>query len=264
MLDPKNIYSEVEAIRDQAPLVHNITNFVVMNNTANALLSLGASPVMAHAPEEVEDMVMLASSLVINIGTLNKDWVKGIRIAMTRAKELKRPIVLDPVGAGATRFRTETAHILLAEFEPDVVRGNASEIMALANKAGKTRGVDSTDKSDVARGSAHMIAENFGSTVVISGATDYVISNGNELSVFGGDPLMSKVTGMGCTASALIGAFLAVSNNSSEASAHAMAIMNIAGEIAAKQATGPGSLQLNFLDALHNLNEQQLRKYLEI
>jgi len=261
MLNPNDIYRDIVAIRENTPLIHNITNFVVMNNTANSLLSLGASPVMAHAPEEVKDMATLASCLVINIGTLNAEWIKGMKLAMKRAEEMDTPIVLDPVGAGATLYRNETAHVLLSEYSPTVVRGNASEIMTLANKASKTKGVDSIDKSDAARSSGRLIANNFGCTVVISGATDYVISNGNERSVMGGEPLMSKVTGMGCTASALIGAFLAVNNNPEEASAHAMAIMNIAGETAAKHANGPGSLQLHFLDALYNLNSQQISTY---
>ena len=146
----QDISRDLEEVRRQAPLVHNITNYVVMNTTANALLAVGASPVMAHAPEEVEDMVDIASALVINIGTLSEPWIESMLKAAKRAQKKGIPIVYDPVGAGATPYRTRTIHELIQAAAPSILRGNASEIMALAGDAAKTKGVDST--SDLGSG----------------------------------------------------------------------------------------------------------------
>lgn len=254
-----SVADDVAKIREQAPLVHNITNFVVMNSSANALLALGASPVMAHAEEEVADMVQIASSLVVNIGTLSPPWVRAMEKAARRAGERGIAIVLDPVGAGATGYRTETVHRLLSAVTPTIIRGNASEIGAVAGReTGGTKGVDSTASSRDALSAARRLSETHGCTVVVSGATDYVVRDGQTAGVQNGHPLMARVTGMGCTASALCGAFAAVNDSSFAAAVHAMAVMGIAGELAAEKAAGPGTLQLHFLDALHNLDEGQL------
>ena len=257
------LWNDISRIRAEAPLVHNITNFVVMNTTANALLALGASPVMAHAAEEVEDMAALARALVINIGTLSPPWIESMRKAMRSAATLDRPMVFDPVGAGATRFRTETCHRLLDEAPPSVVRGNASEIRALAGAAADTKGVDSTETSDAALDAARTLVARYGCVVTVSGAVDIIVSADRVVRVANGHPMMPRVTGLGCTATALIGAFVAVNPSTLDAAAHAMAVMGIAGEMAAAQSPGPGTFQVRFLDALYRLEASDIRSRLK-
>jgi hydroxyethylthiazole kinase len=251
-------------IRAEGPLVHNITNYVVMNTTANALLSIGASPVMAHAIEEVEEMVGLARALVINIGTLSASWVEAMAAAGRRAKARGIPIVLDPVGAGATGFRTETARWLLHEISPAIVRGNASEIRALVHRERGTKGVDSAHASEEAVDAARDLAAQYGVVVSVSGATDVIVSESALARVFNGHALMPRVTGLGCTATALTGAFAAVNPSPFEAAVHAMAVMGIAGEMAGERVQGPGSFQMHFLDALFLLRESDIESRLRI
>ena len=249
----------LSAIRDQAPLVHNITNYVVMNSTANALLALGASPVMAHAVEEVEDMVRISRALVINIGTLSAPWIDAMSVAVRAASRLGIPIVLDPVGCGATAFRTRTALDLIAAARPAVIRGNASEIRALARSTGGVKGVDSQHAPEEVLDDARILSQSLGCVVSVSGPTDIVVAGEQVARIHNGDPLMTRVTGMGCTASAVTGAFLAVSAEAFEAAVQAMVVMGVAGELAAAGAEGPGSFQLRFLDALHGLRETDLQ-----
>ncbi|MDR3672605.1 MAG: hydroxyethylthiazole kinase [Holophaga sp.] len=256
--DPLQTWKAVEEIRRLAPVVHNITNFVVMNNTANALLALGASPVMAHAEEEVADMVGIASSLVINIGTLSREWIKAMHKAGERALERGIPIVLDPVGAGATGYRTETARGLASALRPAIIRGNASEIMAVCGDQARTKGVDSSEASQDALAAARNLHETWGSTVCVSGATDFVVGGRELYQVRNGHPMMTRVTGLGCTASALCGAFAAVTPDPAQAAAQAMVVMGIAGELAAAGAEGPGTLQVRFLDALYRLTGEDI------
>lgn len=262
-LTAKEIYSSVENIRNQSPVVHNITNYVVMNNTANALLAIGASPVMAHAPEEVEEMVNISQSLVINIGTLSEQWIKAMLMASDRADAKGIPFVLDPVGAGATSYRTKTARKLL-EKSPSVIRGNASEIIALCDDKSQTKGVDNIADADKAILIAERISLDFNCVVVVSGATDYIIKEKEKIKIKNGHQWMTRVTGLGCTASALCGAFTSVDRNYFEAAAKAMAVMGIAGEMAAATAAGPGSLQTNFLDVLYRLSEDDVVRFLKI
>lgn len=258
-----DIWRAIEKIRGKTPLIHNITNYVVMNTTANALLAIGASPVMAHAAEEVEEMVAIAGALVINIGTLSDKWVESMFRAAREAKNRNIPIVLDPVGAGATRYRTETARKLISTVSPSIIRGNASEIMALLEKGAGTKGVDSTALSHAAIDAARGLNMTYGSTICVSGETDYIIDN-DIIEIRNGHPMMSRVTGFGCTASALCGAFAAVNSNYAMAAAQAMAVMGIAGEIAAETVAGPGSLQTAFLDTLYCLTESDIEKHLRI
>ena len=230
------VWRDVERVRAISPLVHNITNFVVMNITANVLLAVGASPVMAHAPDEVEEMASLAEALVLNIGTLDDEWVASMRKAAAAAQARGIPVILDPVGAGATRLRTEVSRALVREVRPAVLRGNASEIIAVAGptagQVGGARGVDS--RHQTADGPACAIAREHGSAVVVSGAVDLVVAGGITYRIANGHPLMPG-DGLGCTARALIGAFAAVNESSPEAAAHAMAALGIAGEIAAER-----------------------------
>lgn len=251
MNDSMLFMKDVERIKTQAPLVHNITNFVVMNNTANALLALGASPVMAHAREEAADMAGIASALVLNIGTLNPDWVEAMNLAGQAAYAKQTPIVLDPVGAGATPYRTQVCKELIAVCKPTIIRANASEIRALVDDDIQTKGVDSTSSSHAAVDAAKQLALQTGAVVSISGEVDYV-TDGKQLNeVRGGSALMPRVTGMGCTATAITAAFAAVNSDQLAAATHAMQLMKWVGERAAQEAKGPGSFQLHFIDELY-------------
>jgi len=263
-INASTVWADVLQIREKAPLVHNITNFVVMNNTANALLALGGSPIMAHAVEEVSDMVTICNALVVNIGTLSGHWIEAMEKAVESAAQTNTPIVIDPVGAGATTYRTDTVHSLLSVAAPAIIRGNGSEIKACVTDDAKTKGVDSMDSSDSAVEAAKQLHTAYGCTVVISGETDFIVADREPIQIKNGHPMMTKVTGLGCTATALCGAFVAVNAQTKMAAAHAMAVMGIAGEIAAEKANGPGTLQLNFLDALYNLDEQTLEKRLNV
>ena len=258
------IWADVQRIRAEAPVVHNITNYVVMNTTANALLALGASPVMAHAEEEVAEMTAIARSLVINIGTLSAPWIAAMFRAGEAARRNARPVILDPVGAGATVFRTATARNLLAELSPAIVRGNASEIRALAYDERSTRGVDSAHQPEDAAQAADALSARYGCVVVTSGAVDLISSPGMTARVCNGHPMMPKVTGMGCTASALTGAFAAVNASARDAAVNAMAVMGIAGELAAGHSRGPGTFLVRFLDALYLLNESDIRQRVKV
>lgn len=259
----ENIWTAVEKIRRSAPLVHNITNYVVMNTTANALLALGASPVMAHAEEEVRDMVGLAGALVVNLGTISAPWVRSAELAMEEAAARRVPVVFDPVGAGATPYRTDTFRRLVSARPPAVIRGNPSEIMALAGGPAGTKGVDSTERAPSALSAAAGLARELGVAVCVSGEIDYIVGGGRTLRIGNGHPLMTRVTGLGCTASALCGAFAAVEPDPIFAAAAAMAVLGIAAETAAEGAAGPGSLQYRLLDALYRLDGETIRRRLK-
>ncbi len=261
---PHAVWQDVLRIRAEAPLVHNITNYVVMNTTANALLAIGASPVMAHAVEEVEEMVGIARALVINIGTLSPPWIDAMVKAGRKARDRGVPIVLDPVGAGATRFRTSAVHKLLQAATPSIIRGNASEIRAVLYAEDATKGVDSTHASEEALEAARVLSQHCGCVVSVSGATDLIVSGRSVIRVSNGHPMMPRVTGLGCTATALTGAFAAVNPDAFRAAAHAIAVIGIAGEMAAQCSPGPGSLQLHLLDALYQLAESDVRERLRM
>jgi hydroxyethylthiazole kinase len=259
-----NLWQHILQVKNTSPLVHNITNYVVMNSTANALLAIGASPIMAHSKSEVEDMVTISHSLVINIGTLDEYWVEGMLIAAQKSNELQKPWILDPVGAGATAYRDSVLSQLLA-FNPTVIRGNASEIIALAKaNTAITKGVDSTAQSDEAVEAAKTLVQNYNSVVCISGETDIIIDGNQIIYLKNGHPMMTKVTGLGCTASAMIGAFIGVIEDKTEAVVSAMSLIGVAGELAAQKSSGPGSLQLNLIDKLYNLTEEEFLSHLKL
>jgi len=259
-INASSIFKDVEKIRANAPLVHNITNYVVMNTTANALLAIGASPVMAHALPEVEEMAGIAGALVINIGTLSDTWIEAMFKAAKIAELRQIPIVMDPVGVGATQYRTRTARKLIETSAPSIIRGNGSEIMALCKADQKTKGVDSTSASDKAIDSARALAEEFDCVVCVTGETDYIVSRKDIIKVKNGHAMMPRVTGLGCTATAICGAFAAVNPAYDKAAAHAMAVMGIAGEMAAQTAKGPGTLQVNFIDSLYQMSETNIEE----
>ncbi len=258
MTDARKLWADREAVSAQAPLVHSITNLVVMNFNANALLALGASPVMAHAELEVRDMVGIAQALVLNIGTLEPDWIRAMKLALAAARERGIPVVLDPVGAGATPYRNAALADLLQAGAPTIVRGNASEIMSLAGLAVRTRGVDSAASSLEAVEAARSLARELGAVVCVSGADDHVVdASGRWATLSNGHPWMTRVTGVGCSASALVGAFAAVQPDAWRATLAARAHLGVVGETAVERVqaagAGVGRLQIELLDGLQLL-----------
>lgn len=247
-------------IRQQRPLVHHITNMVVMNDTANITLAIGASPVMAHALEEVEEMVQLARVLLLNIGTLTPEQIEAMLRAGKRANELGIPIVLDPVGAGATNLRTRSALRLLRELRISVIRGNASEVGTLVGVAAETRGVDSISLAEDREVVANRAAREFGCTAAITGVRD-VIADGERLArVDNGHPLLGAITGSGCMATTLVAAFLAVEADAWLATTAGLVAMGLAGEMAAPKAGGPGTFRSHLLDAVAALDEEVIAR----
>jgi hydroxyethylthiazole kinase len=252
------LQAAITSVRTKRPLVHNITNYVVMNNSANALLAIGASPVMAHWTDEMEEMTSIAGSLVINIGTLDLQWLEAMKKAGQAASRRGIPIILDPVGAGATSQRTSAVWDIINLCHPSVIRGNASEIMALLNADIRSKGVDSSASSHDALEVAKILARKTKAVVVISGETDYITDGEKVDTVEGGHPIMTSVTGMGCTSTAVMGAFAAVEADMMVAATASMAVMSLAGERAAAYSKGNGSMQVNFLDELFNLNSDTI------
>jgi hydroxyethylthiazole kinase len=259
MLNPRfSPAASLRAIRAQRPLVHQITNYVVMNETANITLAVGASPVMAHALGEVADMASVASAVVLNIGTLSPEWVEAMVLAGRAANRTGAPVVLDPVGAGATRLRTDAARRILDEVSVSIVRGNAAEIAALAGEAAEIRGVDSVSAGDPRR-LAETAARALGCTVAVTGPVDHVAGPGGRASVHNGAPLLSQVTGTGCMATAICGCFAAVNRDDPlRAAVEALAAFGVAAEHAAEGARGPGSFHVNLYDSVAGLDPDSL------
>lgn len=247
------------AIRERRPLVHQITNYVVMNETANATLALGALPVMAHAREEVEEMVALAGALVLNIGTLSPPWVEAMLLAGKAANVRGVPVVLDPVGAGATRYRTETARRLLAELDVAVLRGNAGEVATLVGADAEVRGVESISGGAEPAELARRAARTLGVVASVTGPVDHVSDGERTVAIANGHALLASVTGTGCMSSAMTGCFLAAKPGGAlEAAAEALVAFGVAGEDAAVGAKGPGSFHAGLYDALSLLDPASL------
>lgn len=246
------------AIRARGPLVHNITNFVAMDLAANALLAIGASPLMAHAREEVAEVVELAGALTLNMGTFSPAWIEAAELAAGEAKRLGKPWVLDPVGVGATVFRRDNGRRLV-RVGPTLVRGNASEIRALAGIADSGgKGVDSIDSVESAAEAADALARRLGCVVAVTGAVDRVTDGRRVATVANGHPMMTRITALGCSLTAVSGACLAVEPDPFLATVHALALVGVAGEQAAKTAAGPGSLRVGYLDRLYALRPEEL------
>ncbi|PIE82837.1 MAG: hydroxyethylthiazole kinase [Candidatus Contendobacter odensis] len=249
------LWRVIEAVRMQKPLVHSITNLVVTNTTANVLLATGASPAMVHSLDEVERFAPQAKALVINIGTLDSKCLAAMKLAILTANSAGIPWVLDPVGAGATPYRLQAA-MALGYQKPSVIRGNASEILALTyGSDGVGKGVDSVDSSEAALGAAQSLAVDRNAIVAVTGAVDYVTDGKQVIGIANGHPLMTSVTGLGCSATAVVGACLAVEPDPVVAAVAGLALFDIAGEQAAKAAQGPGSLQAGLLDVLYGLDQ---------
>jgi hydroxyethylthiazole kinase len=253
-------------IRASAPLVHNITNFVVMNPSANILLAIGASPVMAHSRKEVADMAAMAGAVVLNIGTLAEKWVEAMVLAAQAANRRGIPVILDPVGAGATGYRTRTVKRILSEATISVIRGNASEVLSLAVDGVKTKGVDSSlSLSDEIVDAAGAIARQYGCIVAISGEKDLITNGDRVFRVANGVPLMTRVTGLGCGLSAVAGAFCAVSQDDLlAATAAAFGFYGLCGELALSVSDRPGSFFVAFLDSLYSAGSAEIGEQLKI
>jgi hydroxyethylthiazole kinase len=245
-------------LRERKPLVHQITNYVVMNETANATLALGALPVMAHAREEVGEMVALAGALVLNIGTLSPHWVEAMLAAGKAANAAGVPVVLDPVGAGATRYRTDTARRLLEQVDVAVLRGNHGEVATLVGVDAEVRGVESMGAGGEPAELARAAARKLGLVASVTGPVDHVSDGERVLAVANGHELLASVTGTGCMSSAITGCFLAAKQDRFEAAAEALAAFGVAAEDAARDARGPGSFHVGLYDALAALDPETL------
>ncbi len=249
----------LRTLRERKPLVHQITNYVVMNETANATLALGALPVMAHAREEVEEMVRLAGALVLNIGTLSPHWVEAMLLAGRAANEADVPVVLDPVGAGATTYRTETAHRILNDVGVAVLRGNAGEVATLVGVEAEVRGVESIGTGGEPADLARAAAQSLDLVASVTGPVDHVSDGRRVLAIANGHELLGAVSGTGCMSSAITGCFLAAKKEEPlAAAAEALAAFGVAGEEAARDAKGPGTFHVNLYDALAALDPDRL------
>jgi hydroxyethylthiazole kinase len=244
-------------IHDRHPLIHHITNYVVMNDTANLTLALGALPVMAHAKEEVAEMVSAAGALVLNPGTLTPEWVEAMLIAGKRANELGIPVIYDPVGVGATRLRNETGERFLSELRLAAVRGNSGEVGALAGAGGRVKGVESIEGVKNPVQVARNLAHKYSTVVAITGQRDILSDGLRTLGVDNGHPMLKTITGSGCMATTAIAAFCAVESNYLIASAAALACYGLAAQAAAERAKGPGTFRAELLDSIYHLSPEQ-------
>jgi hydroxyethylthiazole kinase len=263
---PHHAADLLEKIRQRAPLVHNITNFVVMNSSANMLLALGASPVMAHSRREVEELAALASALVLNIGTLDDKWIEAMLLAAKVANRRGIPVILDPVGAGATGYRSRTVQRILREVAITVIRGNGSEVLSLADTAIKTKGVDSSlSLSDELVETAGAIARQHDCIVAISGEKDLLSDGQRVMRVANGVPLMTRVTGLGCALSAVTAAFCTVGQSDIlAASAAAFGFFGLCGQLAQQVSDRPGSFSVAFVDALYSAGSDEIHDHLKV
>lgn len=243
-------------MRETAPLVHNITNFVAMNVMANVLLAVGASPAMVHAQDEVAEFAGIAQALSINIGTLDRHWSTSMVTAAKTMAARGQPWVFDPVAVGATQFRQDVSMELM-QFKPTVIRGNASEILALAGLGGASRGADSGDSVAAAQEAATLLARRTGGVIAVSGPMDFVTDGDRAFEIANGHKIMPRVTALGCSLNGVIAAFC-VGQSVLEATTAALACYGLAGEVAARIAKGPGSFQTAFLDALYAMKPDDL------
>ncbi|KAJ0034913.1 hypothetical protein Pint_25259 [Pistacia integerrima] len=249
-------WAHLSAVRNQSPLIQCITNYVSMDLVANTLLSAGASPAMLHSVEEIPDFTPHIHALYINVGTLSPDWLPAMKVAAELASKSGKPWVLDPVAAGASGFRLK-ACLELVGLKPTIIRGNASEIIALSNASvGPTKGVDSSHQSMDAVDAAKRLAEAGGNIVAVSGVVDIITDGKRIVGVHNGVPMMQKITATGCSVTALIAAFVAVDpSHAFEATASALSVFGIAGEMGMDIAKGPASLRIHMIDSLYGLDQ---------
>ena len=255
----QSICDDLSAIRERRPLIHSITNLVVMNETANATLCIGALPIMSHAVEEVEEMVGVAGALVLNIGTLTPGWIDAMELAGKRANKLGIPVILDPVGAGATRLRTESAKRLLDEVKVSIVRGNAAEVAALAGISAEIRGVESISSGNTTDFVAREFALTFGCTVAITGVVDVVSDGKRTARISNGHVMLSKVVGTGCISNVIVASFAAVEKDPFIAAVGGLVSLGIAGEIAAQDNPDkPGTFHMELYNELYALEPDDI------
>lgn len=247
----------LQLLRQRKPLILNLTNTVTMDFMANALLALGAAPLMCTSDSELEELICISNCLNINIGTLDEAFIARAQKAVKLAKHHHKPIILDPVGAGASKLRTESAKTLLAYV--DIVRGNASEIIALKNMASNTHGVESRHTTYDAKDIAREIAKHYQCTVVVSGAIDFITNGPKENENIWGSPLMALVTGMGCTLTASIAAFKSIVSDSFESAQLATYYFGFCGQLAAERVNTPGAFRTAFIDELYQADLYSLR-----
>ncbi|HEY3419160.1 MAG TPA: hydroxyethylthiazole kinase [Methanomassiliicoccales archaeon] len=257
-MDNQQLSEAFVSLRNKRPLVHHITNYVTVNDCANITLCIGGAPVMADAPQEVEEMVSMAGSLVLNIGTLNNNQVKSMLMAGKTANDRGIPIVLDPVGAGATRYRTEAVRMLMDRLNITIIKGNAGEIGVLAGTGGTVRGVDSEGLNGDPQVIARELARSSGSIVIISGKTDIVSNGESTYMIDNGHELMGKISGTGCMATSIVAAFAAVSQDLTLGSVAALAAFGIAGENAALRSSAPSSFKVALLDETASLTPEAI------
>ncbi len=255
----EEIKQDLKILRNKKPLILNLTNYVTMDFMANALLSLGAAPIMSTCSEEIKELIKISNAININIGTLNKDLIALSMQAAVIAKKLGKPIIFDPVGAGATTIRTQTAKKLL--LYSSVVKGNASEILALSGNVHKTLGVESIHTTNQAKDVAHSLALKANCIVVISGKMDFITDGKDEIRLNFGHALMPYITGMGCTLSAMIAAFCAINKDYFKACKHAVSYFTLCGNIAGKINPCPGSFRSAFVDELFKADFKQMKAY---
>jgi len=260
----EKIFEIMEGIRQERPLIHNITNMVAMNDSANIILAIGGLPIMAHAQEEVKEMVRAAGALVLNIGTLTSEQIDSMIAAGEEANSLKKPVVLDPVGAGATYLRTESALRLQEKVKIDIVRGNYAEISVLAGLKGNIKGVESVGREKNSVEVARSLACKHNQVVVITGEKDIVTDGKTGLEISNGSPMLRTITATGCMVTSLIATFAAVCDDYVLASAGALVCFGLAGERAVVKAKGPGSFKMNLFDEVYNLNEEIICKDMKV
>lgn len=253
-------YSILKRVKEIKPVVHHLTNWVTIYDCANIVKVLGGSPVMAHAKEEVAEMAKIASSLVLNIGTLTIDFVESMKIAARSANEKGIPVVLDCCGAGATSLRDEKCFELLAETRIDIIKGNSSEIARISGEDIKTKGVDAVEVEKDLIKLAKTVAKKRKCTVVITGKEDIVTDADKVYIIKNGHPLMGQIVGTGCMAASVIGAFAAVEKNLSLASTAGLVCFEIAAELAAKNSSWPGTFKEDLFNFTYNLDEETVNK----
>jgi hydroxyethylthiazole kinase len=279
MINKRNVYRELKGgigmlaqqaatlltkLREASPLVHNMTNEVVTNFTANGLLALGVSPVMAYAPEEVADMAKLSGALVLNMGTLTSDLVEAMLIAGRSANAHGVPVIFDPVGAGATAFRTEVARRIVDELDIAIIRGNAAEIANVIGEAWDIKGVDAGQAGGDVEVLARKAAEALKTVVAITGKVDVVASKDKLYTIHNGDEMLTRITGTGCLLTSVLGAYAAVEKDFALAAAAGLSGYGVAAELARQTVSSPGSYQIALLDALYTLEETQVAKLARI
>lgn len=260
----EKIFGIIERIRQERPLIHNITNMVAMNDSANIILAIGGLPVMAHAQAEVREMVRVAGALVLNIGTLTSEQIDSMIVAGEEANNLKKPVVLDPVGAGATHLRTESALRLQERIKIDIVRGNHAEVSILAGLKGSIKGVESVGSGENAVEIGQSLARKHNQVVIITGKKDIVTDGKTVIEINNGSPMLGTITATGCMVTSLIATFAAVWDDYIMASTGALVCFGLAGEKAAVKAQGPGSFKVNLFDEVYNLNEEIICKGLKV